>query len=318
MALLEVKDLKVYYPIKGGILGRTMGQVKAVDGISFTIEPGQTLGLVGESGSGKSTTGKAILGLAHITSGQVLFEGKDITNAVKRYRSPYRKNVQMIFQDVQSSLNPRKKVLDIIAEPLRNFETLTKAEERKRVDELLAIVGLTPENAGKYPFEFSGGQRQRVGVARAIALKPKLIIADEPVSALDLSVQAQVLNYMKDIQQEMGLAYLFISHDLGVVRHMCQHLAIMHNARFVETGARLDIYNDPRHIYTKRLIAAIPDKDPRKREVNITRRLEVAREYESQQNVYYKDGSQVYDLIKISDSHRVALPDPLPLTKDRI
>jgi peptide/nickel transport system ATP-binding protein len=311
MALLEVKDLKVHYPIKGGILGRTVGYVRAVDGISFTIEPGQTLGLVGESGSGKSTTGKAILGLAHITAGQILFEGSDITNAIKKNRSMYRKSVQMIFQDVQSSLNPRKRVLDIIAEPLRNFEKLTKAEERKRVDELLAIVGLTPENARKYPFEFSGGQRQRVGVARAIALKPKLIIADEPVSALDLSVQAQVLNYMKDIQQEMGLAYLFISHDLGVVRHMCQHLAIMHNARFVETGARLDIYDDPRHIYTKRLIAAIPDKDPRKREGNIARRHEVAKEYESQRDVYYKDGSRVYDLIKVTDTHRVALPEQL-------
>jgi len=311
MALLEVKDLKVHYPVKGGILGRTVGHVKAVDGISFTIEPGETLGLVGESGSGKSTTGKAILGLAHITAGKILFEGNDITNVVKKNRSPYRKSVQMIFQDVQSSLNPRKRVYDIIAEPLRNFENLTKDEEQKRIDELLAIVGLTPENAGKYPFEFSGGQRQRIGVARAIALKPKLIIADEPVSALDLSVQAQVLNYMKDIQQEMGLAYLFISHDLGVVRHMCRNLAIMHNSRFVETGARRDIYDDPRHIYTKRLIAAIPDKNPRKREDNIKRRKEVAIEYESQRNTYYKDGSSVFDLIKISDTHRVALPEHL-------
>lgn len=308
MALLEVKDLKVYYPIRGGILGRVVGHVKAVDGISFTIRPGETLGLVGESGSGKSTTGKAILGLAQITAGQILFEGEDITRSVRKYRSPYRRAVQMIFQDVQSSLNPRKRVADIIAEPLRNFEKLTKGEEQKRIDELLAVVGLSPENAQKYPFEFSGGQRQRIGVARAIALKPKLIVADEPVSALDLSVQAQVLNYMKEIQEEMGLAYLFISHDLGVVRHMCANLAIMHNSRFVETGTRLDIYNDPRHIYTKRLIAAIPDKNPRKREENFARRDAVSAEYESQLEIFYKDGKTVHDLKKISDTHCVALP----------
>jgi len=273
------------------------------------IETGQTLGIVGESGSGKSTTAKAIMGLAPIKSGKILFEGNDITDTLKSNRSLYHKNVQMIFQDVQSSLNPRKRVLDIIAEPLRNYEKLTKAQERKRVDELLAIVGLTPENAKKYPFEFSGGQRQRIGVARAVALKPKLIVADEPVSALDLSVQAQVLNYMKDIQQELGLAYIFISHDLGVVRHMCQNLVIMHNSRFVETGTRRDIYDDPQHIYTKRLIAAIPDKNPGKREENNALRKKAAEEYECRRSEYYDNGSRVYDLISISDTHRVALPE---------
>ncbi|MCL2703905.1 MAG: ATP-binding cassette domain-containing protein [Defluviitaleaceae bacterium] len=308
MALLEVKDLKVYYPIKGGLLGRTVGYVKAVDGVSFTIEPGQTLGLVGESGSGKSTTGKAILGLAKITSGCILFEGKDITEVVRKYRSPYKKSVQMIFQDVYSSLNPRKRVLDIIAEPIRNFEKLSKAEERKRVDELLSIVGLSSENAKKYPFEFSGGQRQRIGVARAIALKPKLIVADEPVSALDLSVQAQVLNYLKDIQKELKLAYLFVSHDLGVVRHMCENLAIMHNSRFVEFGTRKDIYENPTHIYTKRLITAIPDINPLKRNDNNERRKLVSAEYEEKRNMFYRDGSQVYDLKQIKDTHYVALP----------
>jgi peptide/nickel transport system ATP-binding protein len=308
MALLEVKDLKVYFPIKGGILGRTLGYVKAVDGVSFAIEKGQTLGLVGESGSGKSTTGKAIMGLVPITSGTIVYDGEDITRLVKKSRSPYRKSVQMIFQDVYSSLNPRKRVLDIIAEPLRNFEKLTKDEERKRVDELLAIVGLSPENARKYPFEFSGGQRQRIGVARAIALKPKLIIADEPVSALDLSVQAQVLNYLKDIQEELGLAFLFVSHDLGVVRHMCEHLAIMHNSRFVEFGTRADIYNSAKHIYTKRLIAAIPDIDPAKRDENKGRRKEINADYETRRGEYYKDGQKVYDLRPVSQTHYVALP----------
>ena len=309
MALLEIKNLKVHYPIKGGILGRTVGYVKAVDDVSLTIEPGQTVGLVGESGSGKSTTGKAILGLAEITGGQILFEGKDITRQVKHNRSPYRKSVQMIFQDVNSSLNPRERVKDLIAEPLRNFEKMSKAEEFKRVEELLSIVGLPVSSAEKYPFEFSGGQRQRIGVARAIALKPKLIVADEPVSALDLSVQAQVLNHLKDIQGELGLAYLFISHDLGVVRHMCEHLAIMHNSRFVEYGTRKDIYDNPTHIYTKRLIAAIPDVNPRNREKNAQIRAEINAEYERSLNTYYKGGTDVYDLKEISETHFVAIQD---------
>jgi len=307
MALLEVKDLKVHYPIHGGILGRVVGYVKAVDGVSFSIEAGQTVGLVGESGSGKSTTGKAILGLTHITAGKILFDGQDITRSVRRNRSPYRKSVQMIFQDVYSSLNPRKRVLDIIAEPLRNFEKLTRGEERKRVDELLRIVGMSPDNAAKYPFEFSGGQRQRIGVARAIALKPRLIVADEPVSALDLSVQAQVLNHLKDIQQELGLAYLFISHDLGVVRHMCESLAIMHRARFVEFGTRRDIYDNAAHVYTRRLIAAIPDIDPKMRDANARRRAEITKIYESEVTTYYRNGEDVFDLRAVSDTHKVAL-----------
>ena len=307
MSLLEVKNLKVHFPIKGGIMGRTIGYVKAVDDVTFSIEVGQTVGLVGESGSGKSTISKAIMGLAPITSGTIYFDGQDITNAVKKNRSPYRKSVQMIFQDVYSSLNPRKRVLDIIAEPIRNFEKLTKAEERKRVDELLAIVGLNSDNATKYPFEFSGGQRQRIGVARAIALKPRLIVADEPVSALDLSVQAQVLNHLKDIQEELGLAYLFVSHDLGVVRHMCENLAIMHNARFVEYGTRHDIYDNPMHIYTKRLIAAIPDVNPKKRIENAKIRAEISAQYERELDTYYINGTEVHDLKKVTDTHYVAI-----------
>ena len=308
MSMLEVKDLKVHYPVKGGILGRTVGCIKAVDGVSFAIDPGETLGLVGESGSGKSTTGKAILGLAEITCGSIYFEGKDITKSIGKNRSPYRKSVQMIFQDVNSSLNPRKRVKDIIAEPLRNFEKLSRNEEVKRVDELLSIVGLPARDALKYPFEFSGGQRQRIGIARAIALKPKLIVADEPVSALDLSVQAQVLNYLKDIQEEFKLAYLFISHDLGVVKHMCENLAIMHNSRFVEYGSRNDIYECPTHIYTKRLIAAIPDVDPGARDVNRQKREDLNRVYQEYYSDFYGNGDSVYDLKKINGTHYVAMP----------
>ena len=309
MALLEVHDLKVYFPIRGGILGRTVGYVKAVDGVSFAIEEGQTVGLVGESGSGKSTTGKAILGLERLWSGKIIFKGEDITRYIGKNRSPYRKSVQMIFQDAYSSLNSKKRVYNILAEPLRNFEKLTKAEEEKKIHELLAIVGMPPQAAVKYPFEFSGGQRQRIGVARAIALKPKLIVCDEPVSALDLSVQAQVLNYLKSIQKELGLAYLFISHDLGVVKHMCETLAIMHNSRFVEFGCRHDIYKNPQHIYTQRLIAAIPETDPNAREKNAARRALISEEYRSEYSKYYGEGGKVYDLRDLSETHKVAIPE---------
>jgi len=308
MALLEVNGLKVYFPIKGGILGRTVGYVQAVDDVSFEIEEGQTVGLVGESGSGKSTIGKAILGLVKLTAGTIHFNGENITRYIGKNRSSYRKSVQMIFQDVYSSLNSRKRVINIVAEPLRNFEKLSRTEERKRVDELLSIVGLRPEDASKYPFEFSGGQRQRIGVARAIALKPKLIVADEPVSALDLSVQAQVLNYLKDIQEELKLAYLFISHDLGVVKHMCETLAIMHNARFVEFGSRENIYENPQHIYTRRLITAIPDTNPKLRSNNALKREELTAEYNKDYNLYYGENGSVFDLKQISETHSVARP----------
>lgn len=308
LPLLQVSNLKIYFPIKGGIFGFTEGYVKAVDGVSFSIEQGETLGLVGESGSGKSTTGKAIVGLAKITEGQILFDGEDITKYTGKNRSPYRRGVQMIFQDAYSSLNPKKRVLDIIAEPLRNFESLTPKQERSKVCELLDIVGLPSETMIKYPHEFSGGQRQRIGIARAIALKPRLIIADEPVSSLDLSVQAQVLNYMKDIQQQFKLAYLFISHDLGVVRHMCSDITIMHKGRFVERGNQDDIYQNPAHIYTRRLIAAIPNINPLERERIQIQRDKVTKEYNQKFHEYYGPDDHVYDLKKIKGNHYVALP----------
>ena len=219
----------------------------------------------------------------------------------------YNKDVQMIFQDSMSSLNPKKRVLDIIAEPLRNFERLSDQEEKNRVKELLDIVGMPEDALYKYPHEFSGGQRQRLGVARAVATNPKLIVADEPVSALDLSVQAQVLNFMKRIQQQYDLSYLFISHDLGVVKHMCDNIAIMYKGRFVEIGSREDIYNDPRHIYTKRLLSAIPRIDVPNREAHKENRRHVEEEYIKHQKDYYDNTGRVYDLRKITDTHSVAL-----------
>ncbi len=308
MALLEVNDLKVHYPIRGGILGRVQSYVKAVDGISFRIDEGETLGLVGESGSGKSTTGKAVMGLAEITAGEILFDGKNITRYVRKNHSSYRKSVQMIFQDSYSSLNPKKRILDIIAEPLRNFEKQTAGEEKKRIEELLEIVGMSSETMFKYPYEFSGGQRQRIGIARALALRPKMIIADEPVSALDLSVQAQVLNFMKDIQKQFNLAFLFISHDLGVVKHMCKNLIIMNKGRIVEKGVKEKIFENPQHIYTKRLLAAIPDINPDRRDELQQFREQVAEEYQSKYHMYYDKNQRVYDLKKTGDDHFVALP----------
>ena len=306
MSFIDIKNLKVHYPIRGGFFNRIVDHVYAVDGVDLMIEKGKTYGLVGESGSGKSTIGKAIIGLEKIKDGTITYEGKVIEKRRSR-KSDYNQNIQMIFQDSLSSLNPKKRIIDIIAEPLRNFENLTDNEERKRVSELLEIVGMTDDALYKYPHEFSGGQRQRIGVARAVAIKPKLIIADEPVSALDLSVQAQVLNYMKEIQKQFGLSYLFISHDLGVVKHMCDHISIMYRGRFVETGKRDDIYNNPQHIYTKRLIAAIPEVNPNHRESNKSKRLAVEKEYKENELEYYDKNGKVYDLQKLTDTHYVAL-----------
>lgn len=308
MGLIEIKNAKVHYPIRSGFFNRVTDYVYAVDGVDFVIEKGQTYGLVGESGSGKSTIGKMIVGLEKITGGSIMYNGKDVSKASVRREVQYNKDVQMIFQDSMSSLNPKKRILDIIAEPIRNFERLSDKEEKKRVKELLDIVGMSEDAIYKYPHEFSGGQRQRIGVARAVATNPKLIVADEPVSALDLSVQAQVLNFMKDIQNEYGLSFLFISHDLGVVKHMCDNIAIMYRGRFVEMGTQKDIYHNPQHIYTKRLLSAIPQIDPVNREKNKQNRRRVEKEFQDHQERYFDEKGHVYDLQPISTTHQVALP----------
>lgn len=304
--ILEIKDLKVHYPIRGGFFNTVKDYVKAVDGVSINVPVGTTYGLVGESGSGKTTTGKAVMGLNHVTEGTIMFNGHELTGKGKKVDN--HKDIQMIFQDPYSSLNVRKRVFDIITEPLNNYESLTKAERVNRVLELLKIVGLPPSAIYKYPHEFSGGQRQRIGVARAIALRPKLIIADEPVSALDVSVQAQVLNFMQEIQKEMDLTMLFIAHDLGVVRHMCSYLGIMYRGRLVEEGTVDDIFNNPQHLYTKRLVAAIPDIDVDHVEKNLVLRNQLKEEYEQNFADYLDDEGRAFPLQQISDTHRVALP----------
>ncbi|OXB94678.1 ABC transporter ATP-binding protein [Parageobacillus galactosidasius] len=308
MAFLKVNHLKVYYPVRGGFFRRIIDYVKAVDDVSFELRQGETYGLVGESGCGKTTTGRAIIGLIKATAGEILLEGTDLTKLSRRQFYPYRKDIQMIFQDPYSSLNPRKRVLDIIAEPIRNFEKLSPQEEKRKVQYFIERVGLNPESIYKYPHEFSGGQRQRIGIARALTLNPKLIIADEPVSALDVSVQAQVLNFMKEIQKEFQLTYLFISHDLGIIRHMCDRIGIMYRGRFVEEGTSEEIFNNPQHIYTKRLLSAIPNADPRQRKKQFQLREEVEREYKQSYHRYFDDEGKAYPLKKISKTHSVAIP----------
>ncbi|BDH60876.1 ABC transporter ATP-binding protein [Lysinibacillus sp. PLM2] len=303
---MKIERLKVYYPIRGGFFNRVIDHIYAVDGISMEFERGKTYGLVGESGCGKSTTGKAIMGLEKVTSGKIYYEGEDVTNKRRDRKSSYCRDVQMIFQDSQSSLNPRKRVYEILAEPIRNFLKLSPTEERRKIYELLTIVGMPEDSQFKYPHEFSGGQKQRLGIARAIATNPKIIIADEPVSALDLSVQAQVLNFMKDIQNEYGLSYIFISHDLGVVKHMCDYIAIMYKGRFVETGTKKDIYSNPQHIYTKRLLSAIPEASPVGREKRKRERIVLEHTYQKLRNQSFDDKGRVFDLVPITKTHFVA------------
>ncbi|MGV3466499.1 MAG: ABC transporter ATP-binding protein [Heyndrickxia sp.] len=308
MTFLKVNNLKVYYPIRGGFFRRVVDHVKAVDDVSFELKQGETYGLVGESGCGKTTTGRTLIGLNKATSGEILFEDKDLTKLSRSQFHNVRRDIQMIFQDPYSSLNPRKRVLDIIAEPLRNFENLSKSEETDKVAYYIEKVGLNAESIYKYPHEFSGGQRQRIGIARALTLKPKLIIADEPVSALDVSVQAQVLNFMQDIQKEFNLTYLFISHDLGIIQHMCDRIGIMFRGQFVEEGTSKEIYANPQHIYTKRLISAIPDINPENRERQSEIRQEVNAEYKNSYDKYFNAEGKVHKLKAISDTHSVALP----------
>ena len=261
--LVSVRDLKMYFPITQGIIvQRKIGDIKAVDGLTFDIKQGETLGLVGESGCGKSTTGRAILHLHTPTDGQVYFEDQEITSMKGENLRRMRRRMQMIFQDPYASLNPRMTVGSIIGEPLEVHNILKRNERRDRVKELLEIVGLNPYFVNRYPHEFSGGQRQRIGVARALALNPDFIVADEPISALDVSIQAQVINLLEDLQQEFGLTYLFIAHDLSVVRHISDRVAVMYLGKIVELTDRDTLYSDPMHPYTQALLSAVPIPDP--------------------------------------------------------
>ncbi|MBN8210620.1 dipeptide ABC transporter ATP-binding protein [Bacillus sp. NTK071] len=261
-ALLEVKQLKKHFPIEGGVLKQQVGTVKAVDGVTFTLHKGETFGLVGESGCGKSTTGRMLMRLLEPSDGEVLFDGKEMTSLSKNEMRHLRKDIQMVFQDPFASLNPRHTVERIIEEPLIVHKLGNKAERKKRVRELLEIVGLSSYHAKRYPHQFSGGQRQRIGIARALAVNPKLIIADEPVSALDVSIQAQVLNLLEDLQKELGLTYLFIAHDLGVVRHISDRVGVMYLGRIVEMADSEKLYLDSKHPYTQALLSAVPVPDP--------------------------------------------------------
>ena len=258
-SLLSVNNLKVHFPVKGGLLKRTVDVVKAVDGISFDIPKGKTVGLVGESGSGKTTTGRAIARLVPLTAGSVHYDGVDLASFTKREFFPYRKKIQVIFQDPFSSLNPRMTVFSIIAEPLDiHFKDWGKIQKQARVADLLEKVGLSADLMQRYPHQFSGGQRQRIGIARALAVEPDFIVCDEPVSALDVSVQAQIVNLLQDLQEELGLTYLFIAHDLAVVEHISDEVLVMTEGKIVEHASAEEIYNNPRHPYTIKLLEAVP------------------------------------------------------------
>ncbi len=261
--LVRVENLVKHFPVRGGgLVHRTVGQVQAVDGVSLTIPRGKTLGLVGETGCGKSTLARCIAGLIPITSGKVVFDGRDVTNLSRRAMRPVRREIQMIFQDPYGSLNPRRRVGSIIGDPFAIHKTATGSERKRRVQELMERVGLNPEHYNRFHAEFSGGQRQRIGVARALALRPKLIICDEPVSALDVSIQAQVLNLLADLQDDFGLSYLFIAHDLEVVRHVSNAVTVMYLGRVGEAGFKDAVYQTPRHPYTAALLSAAPAADP--------------------------------------------------------
>jgi peptide/nickel transport system ATP-binding protein/oligopeptide transport system ATP-binding protein len=268
--LLEVRDLVKHYPTQQGLFGRGGAKVRAVDGVSFSIASGETLGLVGESGCGKSTTGKLILRLQDPTGGTILWRGRDISRLSQGEMRPVRRELQAVFQDPYSSLNPRMRAADIVAEPIRNYDALPQAQLRERVAGLFERVGLRPDQMVKYPFEFSGGQRQRLGIARALSVRPKLIVCDEPVSALDVSVQAQVINLLMDLQQEFRLSYLFVAHDLAVVEHISHRVAVMYLGKVVEIADKRAIFTRPQHPYTEALLEAVPVPDPtarRKRRV---------------------------------------------------
>jgi peptide/nickel transport system ATP-binding protein len=274
-AILDVQDLKVRFPVFGGVIPRKKGEVRAVDGVSFTLNRGETIGLVGESGCGKTTVGRAIVNILRAMSYRVEIDGKilyhrgsevvDLASLSRREMRQYRPDLQMVFQDPYSSLNPRMTVGAIVEEPLKIHTKQPKNERRERVRSLLEKVGLSPAHAMRYPHEFSGGQRQRIGIARALATNPKIVIADEPVSALDVSIQAQVINLMQDLQQEFGLSYIFISHDLSVVRHISDRIFVMYFGKIVESGPAEQVYSHPTHEYSKLLLSAVPRPDPDRR-----------------------------------------------------
>jgi peptide/nickel transport system ATP-binding protein/oligopeptide transport system ATP-binding protein len=259
MPLLEVQNLRTWFPVLGGVMRRKVGDIRAVDDVSFTIEPGCTVGLVGESGSGKTTVGRTILKLIPSTSGCVLYKGSDILPMLEREFRPLRREMQMIFQDPFGSLNPRFTIGEIVGEALEiHFPKMNRSDRASRVADLLGLVGLKADMMRRYPHEFSGGQRQRIGIARALAVEPRFIVCDEPVSALDVSVQAQIVNLLQDLQEQFGIAYLFIAHDLAVVEHISDHVLVMHHGKIVESASAEAIYNDPQNEYTKTLLSAVP------------------------------------------------------------
>jgi len=267
--ILEVRDLRKYFPIRKGLLSRTVGNVRAVDGISFDVYPGEVLGLVGESGCGKTTAGRCILQLIPPTSGSVKFEGQEIVGLPRRQMRPLRRRMQIVFQDPYSSLNPRLTVGSILREAVTTHKLATGRAVHDRVAELLTLVGLSPSHAARYPHEFSGGQRQRIGIARALAVNPRLIVADEPVSALDVSIQAQVVNLLRDLQRQMNLTYIFVAHDLSVVEHISDRVAVMYLGTIAELASSTELYRNPRHPYTVSLLSAIPIPDPDRRRQRI-------------------------------------------------